>query len=119
MGRSDDSLINTPVHSSRVGAGPVSSEGPYLILDVSAGAIVSISFSVSMVGQGSKVGRASVSPLVSFAHPIVSSVVSVDELDDRMDTVSPSVERVERVVLRNGSGSSCSPILVADSDVPV
>ncbi|KAK0587019.1 hypothetical protein LWI29_016199 [Acer saccharum] len=84
VGRSEDSLIGVPVHSSRVGAMPVSSEGPSSILDVSAGAVVSISSAASMVGQGSKVSRDSVSPLVSFAQPIVSSVVSVDELDDRM-----------------------------------
>ena len=96
-----------------MGAGPVSSEGPSSILDVSAGVIVSISSSVSMVGQGSKVGR------VSFAQPIVSSVVSVDELDDRAGTVSPSVERVDQIVLRNGSGSSCSSILDAYFDVRV
>ncbi|KAK0608031.1 hypothetical protein LWI29_024409 [Acer saccharum] len=57
---------------------------PSSILDVSAGAVVSISSAVSMVGHGSKVGRDSVSPLVSFAQPIVSSMVSVDELDDRV-----------------------------------
>ncbi|KAK0586012.1 hypothetical protein LWI29_037842 [Acer saccharum] len=84
VGRSEDSLIGVPVHSSRVGAVPVSSEGPSSILDVSAGAVVSISSATSMVGQGSKVNRDSVYPLVSFAQPIVSSVVSVDELDDRM-----------------------------------
>ncbi|KAK0593968.1 hypothetical protein LWI29_023545 [Acer saccharum] len=83
VGRSEDSLIGVPVHSSRVGVVPVSSEGPSSILDVSAGAVVSISSATSMVGQGSKVNRDSVSPLVSFAQPIVSSVVSVDELDDR------------------------------------
>ncbi|KAK0594536.1 hypothetical protein LWI29_009004 [Acer saccharum] len=116
VGRSEDSLIGVPVHSSRVGAVPVSSEGPSSILDVSAGAVVSISSAVSMVGQGSKVGRDSVSPLVSFAQPIISSVVSVDELDDRVGIVSPSVERV---VLRNGSGSSCSPILDVAYDVQV
>ncbi|KAK0597330.1 hypothetical protein LWI29_024113 [Acer saccharum] len=82
VGRSEDSLIGVHVHSSRVGAVPVSSEGPSSILDVSAGAVVSISSAVLMVGQGSKVGRDSVSPLVSFAQPIVSSVVSVDELDN-------------------------------------
>ncbi|KAK0592475.1 hypothetical protein LWI29_019804 [Acer saccharum] len=117
VGRSEDSLIGVPVHSSRVGVVPVSSEGPSSILDVSAGAVVSISSATSMVGQGSKVNRDSVSQLVSFAQPIVSSVVSVDELDDRVGIVSPSVERVERVVLRNGFGSSCSPILDVDSDV--
>ncbi|KAK0578217.1 hypothetical protein LWI29_006860 [Acer saccharum] len=117
VGRSEDSLIGVPVHSSRVGVVPVSSEGPSSILDVSAGAVVSISSATSMVGQGLKVNRDSVSPLVSFAQPIVSSVVSVDELDDRVGIVSPSVERVERVVLRNGFGSSCSPILDVDSDV--
>ncbi|KAK0574982.1 hypothetical protein LWI29_032032 [Acer saccharum] len=85
VGRSEDSLIGVPVHSSRVGAVPVSSEGPSSILDISAGAVVSISSVTSMVGQGSKVNRDSVSPLVSFAQPIVSSVVSVDELDDRVD----------------------------------
>ncbi|KAK0589102.1 hypothetical protein LWI29_009649 [Acer saccharum] len=84
VGRSEDSLIGVPVHSSRVGVVPVSSEGPSSILDVSAGAVVSISSATSMVGQGSKVNRDSVSPLVSFAQPIVSSVVSVDELDDRV-----------------------------------
>ncbi|KAK0578292.1 hypothetical protein LWI29_008115 [Acer saccharum] len=84
VGRSEDSLIGVPVHSSRVGVVPVSSEGPSSILDVSAGAVVSISSATSMVGQGSKVNRDSVSPLVSFAQPIVSSVVSVDELDDRI-----------------------------------
>ncbi|KAK0581150.1 hypothetical protein LWI29_010586 [Acer saccharum] len=47
---SEDSLIGVPVHSSRVGAVPVSSEGPSSILDVSAGVIVSISSAVSMVG---------------------------------------------------------------------
>ncbi|KAK0598644.1 hypothetical protein LWI29_036599 [Acer saccharum] len=83
VGRSEDSLIGVPVHSSRVGVVHVSSEGPSSILDVSAGAVVSISSAASMVGQGSKVSRDSVSPLVSFAQPIVSSVVSVDELDDR------------------------------------
>ncbi|KAK0598358.1 hypothetical protein LWI29_033968 [Acer saccharum] len=84
VGRSEDSLIGVPVHSSRVGAVPVSSEGPSSILDVSAGAVVSISSATSMVGQGSKVNRDSVSLFVgSFAQPIVSSVVSVDELDDR------------------------------------
>ncbi|KAK0605024.1 hypothetical protein LWI29_021929 [Acer saccharum] len=119
VGRSEDSLISVPVHSSRVGVVPVSSEGPSSILDVSAGAVVSISSATSMVGQGSKVNRDSVSPLVSFAQPIVSSVVLVDELDDRVGIVSPSVERVERVVLRNGFGSSCSPILDVDSDVQV
>ncbi|KAK0591281.1 hypothetical protein LWI29_037894 [Acer saccharum] len=82
VGRSEDSLIGVPVHSSRVGVVPVSSEDPSSILDVSAGAVVSISSATSMVGQGSKVNRDSVSPLVSFAQPIVSSVVSVDELDD-------------------------------------
>ena len=46
-------------------------------------------------------------------------MVSVDELDDRVGIVSPSVEGVERVVLRNGFGSSCSPILDVDSDVQV
>ena len=46
-------------------------------------------------------------------------MVSVDELDDRADTVSPSIERVDRIVLRKGFGSSCSPILAADSDVRV
>ncbi|KAK0597373.1 hypothetical protein LWI29_024638 [Acer saccharum] len=66
-----------------IGAVLVSSEGPSSILDVSAGTVVSISSAVSMVGQRSKVGRDSVSPLVSFAQPIVSSVVSIDELDDR------------------------------------
>ncbi|KAK0571821.1 hypothetical protein LWI29_022042 [Acer saccharum] len=89
VGRSEDSLIGVHVHSSRVGAMPVSSEGPSSILDVSAGAVVSISSAVSMVGQGSKVGRDSVSPLVSFAQPIVSSVVSIDELDDRDPTTPP------------------------------
>ncbi|KAK0595674.1 hypothetical protein LWI29_008923 [Acer saccharum] len=84
VGRSEDSLIGVPVHSSRVGVVHVSSEGPSSILDVSAGAVVSISSVTSMVGQGSKVNRDSVSPLVSFAQPIVSSVVSVDELDDRV-----------------------------------
>ncbi|KAK0592885.1 hypothetical protein LWI29_027193 [Acer saccharum] len=83
VGQSEDSLIGVPIHSSRVGAVPVSSESPSSILDVSAGAVVSISSAVSMVGQGSKVGKDSVSLLVSFAQPIVSSVVSVDELDDR------------------------------------
>ncbi|KAK0601925.1 hypothetical protein LWI29_028836 [Acer saccharum] len=83
VGRSEDSLIGVPVHSSRVRAVPISSEGPSSILDVSAGAAVSISSAASMVEQGSKVSRDSVSSLVSFAHPIVSSVVSVDELDDR------------------------------------
>ncbi|KAK0575654.1 hypothetical protein LWI29_004607 [Acer saccharum] len=116
VGQSEDSLIGVLVHSSRVGAVPVSSESPSSILDVSAGAVVSISLAVSMVGQGSKVGSDSVSPLVSFAQPIVSSVVSVDELDDRVGIVSPSVEMV---VLRNGSGSSYSPILDVDSDVQV
>ncbi|KAK0598661.1 hypothetical protein LWI29_036757 [Acer saccharum] len=88
VGRSEDSFIGVPVHSSKVGAVPVSSEGPSSILDVSAGAVVSISSAASMVGQGSKVSRDSVSPLVSFAQPIVSSVVSVDELDDRVGTGS-------------------------------
>ncbi|KAK0572969.1 hypothetical protein LWI29_001117 [Acer saccharum] len=115
VGRSEDSLIGVHIHSSRAGAVPVSLEGPSSILDVLAGAVVLISSAVSMVKQGSKVGRDSVSPLVSFALPIVSSVVSVDELDDRVGIVSPSVERV---VLRNGSGSS-SPILDVDFDVQV
>ncbi|KAK0595253.1 hypothetical protein LWI29_004959 [Acer saccharum] len=84
VGRSEDSLIGVPVHSSRVRAVPVSSKGPSSILDVSAGAVVSISSAASMVEQGSKVSRDSVSSLVSFAQPIVSSVVSVDELDDRV-----------------------------------
>ncbi|KAK0595911.1 hypothetical protein LWI29_011045 [Acer saccharum] len=88
VGRSEDSLIGVPVHSSRVGVVLVSSEAPSSILDVSAGAVVSISSATSMVGQGSKVNRDSVSPLVSFAQPIVSSVVSVDELDDRVGTGS-------------------------------
>ncbi|KAK0596767.1 hypothetical protein LWI29_018806 [Acer saccharum] len=44
-----------------------------------------------MVGQRSKVGRDSVSPLVSFAQPIVSSVVSIDELDDRLSAYSAVV----------------------------
>ncbi|KAK0581565.1 hypothetical protein LWI29_015235 [Acer saccharum] len=88
VGRSEDSLIGVPVHSSKVGAMSVSSEGPSSILDVSAGAVVSISSAVLMVGQGSKVGRDFVSPLVSFAQPIVSSVVSVDEVDDRVGTGS-------------------------------
>ncbi|KAK0576941.1 hypothetical protein LWI29_025613 [Acer saccharum] len=89
VGRSEDSHIGVPVHSSRVGVVPVSSEGPSSILDVSAGAVVSISSATSMVGQGSKVNRDSVSPLVSFAQPIVSSVVSVDELDDRVANRGP------------------------------
>ncbi|KAK0598743.1 hypothetical protein LWI29_037563 [Acer saccharum] len=88
VGRSEDSLIGVPVHSSRMRAVPVSSEGPSSILDVSAGAVVSISPAASMVEQGSKVSRDSVSSLVSFAQPIVSSVVSVDELDDRVDQYS-------------------------------
>ncbi|KAK0576865.1 hypothetical protein LWI29_024624 [Acer saccharum] len=88
VGRSEDSLIGVHVHSSRMGAVPVSSEGPSSIFDVSAGAVVSISSAASMVGQGSKVSRDSVSPLVFFAQPIVSSVVSVDELDDRVGTGS-------------------------------
>ncbi|KAK0577518.1 hypothetical protein LWI29_034302 [Acer saccharum] len=92
--RSEDSLIGVPVHSSRVGAVPVSSEGPSSILNVSASAVVSISSAVSMVGQGSKVSRDFVSPLVSFAQPIVSSVVSVDELDDRVDHGRSHVELV-------------------------
>ncbi|KAK0593385.1 hypothetical protein LWI29_035802 [Acer saccharum] len=86
--QSEDSFIGVPILSSRVGAVPVSSEGPYSILDVSAGAVVSISSAVSMVRQGSKVSRDPVSLLVSFAQPIVSSVVSVDELDDRVGTGS-------------------------------
>ncbi|KAK0573962.1 hypothetical protein LWI29_016292 [Acer saccharum] len=82
-------LLDGLVHESHaVGAVLVSSEGPSSILDVSAGAVVSISSAISMVGQGSKVNRDSVSPLVSFAQPIVSSVVSVDELDDRVTPVS-------------------------------
>ncbi|KAK0570764.1 hypothetical protein LWI29_006085 [Acer saccharum] len=89
VGRSEDSLIGVPVHSSKVGAVPVSLEGPSSILDVLAGAVVSISSAVSMVGQGSKVGRDFVSLLVSFAQPIVSSVVSVDELDDRAVAGTP------------------------------
>ncbi|KAK0588141.1 hypothetical protein LWI29_034893 [Acer saccharum] len=80
MGWSNDSFINV---IAKVGAWPVSLEGPYSILDILAGAVVSISLVVSMVRQGLKVGRDYVSPLVSFAQPIVSSVVSVDELDDR------------------------------------
>ena len=40
VGRSEDSLIDAPVHSSKVGARLVSSESPSSILDVSAGAIV-------------------------------------------------------------------------------
>ncbi|KAK3211632.1 hypothetical protein Dsin_016338 [Dipteronia sinensis] len=83
VGGSDDSLIDAPVRSSRVRAGHVSSEGSSSILDVSASVVVSISTTISMVGHGSKVGRDSISLLVSFAQPIVSSVVSIDELDDR------------------------------------
>ncbi|KAK0579042.1 hypothetical protein LWI29_020085 [Acer saccharum] len=98
VGRSEDSLIGVPVHSSRVGVVPVSSEGPSSILDVSAGAVVSISSATSMVGQGSKVNRDSVSPLVSFAQPIVSSVVSVDELDDRVKAdVTEGSEKLAQV----------------------
>ncbi|KAK0587334.1 hypothetical protein LWI29_021109 [Acer saccharum] len=70
-----------------------------------------------MVGQGSKVGRDSV-PLVSFAKPIISSMVSVDELDDSVGTQGYRL-RNGKVVLRNRSGSSCSFILAADSDVRV
>ncbi|KAK3232468.1 hypothetical protein Dsin_004349 [Dipteronia sinensis] len=64
-----------------------------------------------LVGKRSKVGKDSVSLLVSFSLPIVSSVVSVNDLDDRAGTVSPSVERVDWVILRNGSGSSCSRVV--------
>ncbi|KAK0581975.1 hypothetical protein LWI29_020050 [Acer saccharum] len=55
VGRSEDSLIGVPIYSSRMGAGPVYSEGPSSILDVSAGSVVSISSIVSMVGQRAKV----------------------------------------------------------------
>ncbi|KAK0600418.1 hypothetical protein LWI29_014730 [Acer saccharum] len=90
----------------QVGAGPITSEGLSSILDVSTSAIILISSVVSMVRQRSKVGRDLVSLLVSFAQPIVSSVVSIDEVDDRAGTVSPLVERVDQVV-----------ILAVDSDV--
>ncbi|KAK0580890.1 hypothetical protein LWI29_007496 [Acer saccharum] len=114
VGRSEDSFIGVHVHSSRVGVVPVSSEGPSLILDVSAGAVVSISSAVSMVGQGSKVGRDSVSPLVSFAQPIVSSVVSVDELDDRGPErpLSDSQSELRLLLILPGLTSSMHKFLV-------
>ncbi|KAK0604120.1 hypothetical protein LWI29_012230 [Acer saccharum] len=118
VGQSEDSIIGVLVHSSRMGARPISSEGPSLILDVSTGAVVSISSTVSMVGQGSKVGRDFVSPLVSFAQPIVSSVVSVDELDDRHRRVPANV--VEFAVRRRvpvsvaSRPSSSSPAAVVE-----
>ncbi|KAK0573248.1 hypothetical protein LWI29_004885 [Acer saccharum] len=51
--------------------------------------------------------------LTSLVAPTTSMVAAQGGI------VSPSVERVERVVLRNGSGSSCSPVLDVDSDVRV
>ncbi|KAK0575522.1 hypothetical protein LWI29_002128 [Acer saccharum] len=61
--------------------------------------------------------------LVGSSLPLSSiRMIELVLLDDRVGIVSPSVERVERderVVLRNGSGSSCSPILDVDSDVQV
>ncbi|KAK0592359.1 hypothetical protein LWI29_017801 [Acer saccharum] len=101
VGRNEDFLIGVPVHSSRVGAVPVSSKDPSSILDVSVGVVVSISSVVSMVGQGSKVGRDYVSPLVSFDQPIVSSVVSVDELDDRVVLDLLVKQQIDSVLQKN------------------